>query len=69
MERTTKVVCDLGVGGQRGRVTMGGSATAISATEYKDPQKTIKRFTGWGKSTQKEVKAESSITEKESSPR
>lgn len=39
------ILCDLGVGGERGRVVSGGgTATAITATEYKDPQKVLKRY-------------------------
>jgi len=38
-------MCDLGVGGERGRVLFGGGiATAVTATEYKDPQKVIKKW-------------------------
>jgi hypothetical protein len=37
------ILCDLKVGGERGRVLFrGGQATTISATEYKDPMKVIK---------------------------
>lgn len=39
------VMCDLGVGGERGRVLFGGGiASAVTATEYKDPMKVIKRY-------------------------
>lgn len=39
-----RVIGDLEVGGERGRVIYPlGMSTAITATEYKDPQKTIKR--------------------------
>ena len=39
------IVGDLEVGGERGRVVSGGgNATAITATEYKDPQKVLKRW-------------------------
>ena len=43
-EKKIKVMCDLGVGGERGRVMdYDGCATAITGTEYKDPQKVIKK--------------------------
>ena len=36
------VLCDLGVGGQRGRVfSMKGTVAALSATDYKDPPKVL----------------------------
>lgn len=39
------VLCDLGVGGERGRVLYGGGiATSVTATEYKDPLKVIKVY-------------------------
>ena len=39
------VICDLGVGGERGRVLFrGGLASAVTATEYKDPMKVIKKY-------------------------
>ena len=47
MEKKTKIIvlCDLGVGGERGRVLMrGGCSSAVTATEYKDPMKVIKRY-------------------------
>lgn len=45
VEKKNKILCDLGVGGERGRVmSRKYCATAITATEYKDPQKVIKRF-------------------------
>jgi hypothetical protein len=38
------VLCDLGVGGERGRVLhRKGLATAVTATEYKDPMKVLKK--------------------------
>lgn len=37
------VRCDLGVGGERGRVIKGVS-TSITATEHKDPLKVIKKW-------------------------
>ena len=44
MEKKIIILCDLGVGGERGRVVgCGGPATAITATEYKDPQKVLKK--------------------------
>ena len=44
MEKT-RVIGDLEVGGQRGRIFFrGGCIGSISATEYKDPQKVIKRW-------------------------
>lgn len=40
------VLCDLGVGGERGRVFAPRSnAPAVTATEYKDPMKVIRRWT------------------------
>ena len=43
MEKKIIVLCDLGVGGERGRVMFGGGiATAVTGTEYKDPQKVVK---------------------------
>ena len=43
MEKKIIILCDLGVGGERGRVVSGGgTATSITATEYKDPQKVVK---------------------------
>ena len=47
MERKKRIVvlCDLGVGGERGRVLFrGGYASAVTATEYKDPMKVVKRY-------------------------
>lgn len=39
------IVGDLRVGGERGRIIhRKGVATSLSATEYKDPQKVIKRW-------------------------
>jgi hypothetical protein len=39
------ILCDLGVGGERGRVLdRKGIATSVTATEYKDPLKTIKKW-------------------------
>ena len=39
------ILCDLGVGGERGRVfSPKGKSCAISATEYKDPAKVVKRW-------------------------
>ena len=39
------VLCDLGVGGERGRVLYGGGiSSAVTATEYKDPMKVVKRY-------------------------
>lgn len=39
------VMCDLEVGGESGRVLFGGGiASAVTATEYKDPMKVIKRY-------------------------
>lgn len=36
------IVCDMGVGGQRGRVfDIGGVIGALSATDYKDPPKIL----------------------------
>lgn len=36
------VLCDLGVGGQRGRVfSMNGVIGSLSATDYKDPPKVM----------------------------
>lgn len=44
-EKKTIVMCDLGVGGERGRVmNRKCCATAITATEYKDPQKVLKKI-------------------------
>lgn len=43
------VLCDLGVGGERGRVmSRGGTSTAMTGTEYKDPMKVVKK---WKKSS------------------
>lgn len=42
--RRIKVIGDLGVGGERGRVIWGGIATALTGTDYKDPQKVIKKY-------------------------
>ena len=39
------VLCDLGVGGERGRVmSRGGTSTAMTGTEYKDPMKVVKKM-------------------------
>ena len=39
------VLCDLGVGGERGRVIdRGGVASAMTGTEYKDPMKVVKKW-------------------------
>jgi len=44
-KRKIIVLCDLCVGGERGRVMSGGGISpAISATEYKDALKVIKRY-------------------------
>lgn len=41
-----RVVGDLEVGGERGRVIFPtGVASSITATDYKDPQKTVKKIT------------------------
>lgn len=40
------VLCDLGVGGERGRVFAPQSnAPAVTATEWKDPMKVVKKWT------------------------
>ena len=40
-----KTLCDLGVGGERGRIIFrGGCAATLSGTEYKDPQKVLKKW-------------------------
>lgn len=39
------VVCDIGIGGQRGRVFLcGGVIGTLSATDYKDPPKILIYF-------------------------
>ena len=38
------IIADLGVGGERGRIFKGFSIGTISATEYKDPEKVIKKW-------------------------
>lgn len=44
-KRQLLIVGDLGVGGERGRVIMNrGGLPTISATEYKDPIKVVKRW-------------------------
>ena len=44
MEKKILILCDLGVGGERGRVLSGGGiATSVTATEYKDPMKVLKK--------------------------
>lgn len=41
-----EVIGDLGVGGERGRVFKGnGIIGALSATDYKDPPKTLRTWT------------------------
>lgn len=45
MEKRIIVLCDLGVGGERGRVLdRKGIAGALSATEYKDAMKVVREF-------------------------
>ena len=45
MKRKIIVLCDLGVGGERGRVMDGGGiAPALTGTDYKDAQKVLKRY-------------------------
>lgn len=45
MEKKIITLCDLERGGERGRVMARyGISTAITGTEYKDPQKVIKRY-------------------------
>lgn len=44
-KRKIIVLCDLGIGGERGRVMSGGGISpAITGTEYKDPQKVVKKW-------------------------
>ena len=43
-DKRINVIGDLGVGGERGRVMWGGIATSVTATEYKDPLKVLKRY-------------------------
>ena len=39
------VLCDIGVGGERGRVLHRcGVSSSVTATEYKDPMKVVKRI-------------------------
>ena len=45
MEKKIRVMCDIGVGGERGRVfDPKGLVGALSSTDYKDPPKTIKKI-------------------------
>ena len=45
MEKKIRVLCDLGVGGERGRVFDRNCVIgALSSTDYKDPPKAIKRL-------------------------
>lgn len=42
VEKKAKILCDLGVGGERGRVfSADGIIGALSATDYKDPEKIL----------------------------
>ena len=45
MEKKIRVMCDLGVGGERGRVfNYKCLVGALSSTDYKDPPKVIKKW-------------------------
>jgi len=45
LNRGLIVLCDLGVGGERGRVfSKNGIMPSVTATEWKDPMKVIKKW-------------------------
>ena len=52
MGKKIKIIGDIEVGGERGRVMdLGGAAVSMTSTDYKDPAKVVKKYKGSGKRT------------------
>lgn len=59
MEKRIKIIGDIEVGGERGRIMdRGGQSVSMTSTDYKDPAKVVKMLKGSDKRTRLKVNQE-----------
>lgn len=60
MEKKIKIIGDIEVGGERGRIQhRGGCNISLTSTDYKDPAKVVKSYKGLDRHTRLKVNQES----------
>lgn len=64
MQKKIKIIGDIEVGGERGRVMdRGGLSVSMTSTDYKDAPKAVKKYRESGKYTRLKVNQESFTAE------